>query len=297
TASQCWPAAMRTWTSAGVDSIISMPLVAMRTTVPGKPSSATNMFDPPASTSSGVLAVSVSAMAVISCSSVEATTQVVAGRPTRAVVWFASKFSGIRLELHHRSSSSEYSSIVVMGVSYREVNAHYVSLVIDVCDSCGNFQLCPWVGIIDRSSRVSCMCGLFYRNHRRKPSLVIDDGAMIIDPLSYQIHRERHAERTMGNHPVQVGLLCGRIRPVNRIKCLRSSGISDEVCTVNVDGSGGDNFAFAEMFNSRHENSPYPRISNVEMTVATGARLALEISVCVVISLLPASSLTEVTVS
>src|SRR5699024_3311454 len=183
TASQCWPAAMRTWTSAGVDSIISMPLVAMRTTVPGKPSSATNMFDPPASTSSGVLAVSVSAMAVISCSSVEATTQVVAGPPTRAVVWFASKFSGIRLELHHRSSSSEYSSIVVMGVSYREVNAHYVSLVIDVCDSCGNFQLCPWVGIIERSSRVSCMCGLFYRNHRRKPSLVIDDGPRIIGPL------------------------------------------------------------------------------------------------------------------
>src|SRR5699024_12656523 len=89
-----------------------MPLVAMRTTVPGNPSSATNMFDPPASTSSGVLAVSVSAIAVMSWSSVEATIQVVAGAPTRGGVWFASKVSGVRLAVEHCSGSSEEGGVV-----------------------------------------------------------------------------------------------------------------------------------------------------------------------------------------
>src|SRR5699024_6013693 len=256
-----------------------MPLVAMRTTVPGNPSSATNMFDPPASTSSGVLAVSVSAIAVMSWSSVEATIQVVAGPPTRAVVWFASKFSGMTLKLHHCSGSSQYSSVVVIGVSHHEINAHDVGIFINISDSCRDFQLCPWVWIIERLSRVGTMSGLFNRNHRRKPSLVIDDRRWIISPLCYHVHSQSHTEHAVGDHPGQFVLLCGRNRPVYGVKVLRSSGISDEVCTINVDSSGGDDFAFAKLFDSRHENTPYPRTSSVEITVATGARLALEISV------------------
>ena len=50
------------------------PRVAMRTTVPGKPSSATTTFEPPASTSSGAPARSAVVTASITASSLGAST-------------------------------------------------------------------------------------------------------------------------------------------------------------------------------------------------------------------------------
>src|SRR5699024_9681074 len=126
--------------------------------------------------------------AVMSWSSVEATIQVVAGPRTRAVVWFASKFSGMRLKLHHCSGSSQYSSGVGIWGSNHENHASVVGIIIYLSVSRHDFQLYTCIYIIERFSRVGTMIGLFNRNHRRKPSLVIDDRRWIISPLGYQVH-------------------------------------------------------------------------------------------------------------
>ena len=62
------------------------PRVAMRTTVPAKPSSATTTFEPPASTSSGSPARSAAVTASITACSLGASTKRAAGPPRRRVV-------------------------------------------------------------------------------------------------------------------------------------------------------------------------------------------------------------------
>src|SRR4051794_19252635 len=85
------PAATVTTTPPQVDSAPSWsawtPLVAISTTVPGKPSSATTRLLPPATTRTGSPASSARRTASTSASSVVARSHLRAGPPSRSVVW------------------------------------------------------------------------------------------------------------------------------------------------------------------------------------------------------------------
>src|ERR1035437_6654426 len=86
TSSQTSPAATRTITADESADSSEMPLVALRTTEPAKPSSETTRFEPPATTSNGSSASSTSRMASTSSSVVCTVTRRCAGPPTRMVV-------------------------------------------------------------------------------------------------------------------------------------------------------------------------------------------------------------------
>src|SRR5690348_13191831 len=84
------PAATRTSAPPQASTSAATPLVRTATTRPSKPSSATSRFEPPPSTSTGTLRRSASATAETSVASSWASTNSLAGPPTRSVVCAAS---------------------------------------------------------------------------------------------------------------------------------------------------------------------------------------------------------------
>ncbi len=85
------PAATRSVAPEQASASVLMPRRSIRTTVPGKPSSATSRLEPPPRTSTGSCAASSSASVATSSGSEVTVTIRAAGPPTRSVVYAASE--------------------------------------------------------------------------------------------------------------------------------------------------------------------------------------------------------------
>src|SRR5690625_906723 len=274
-----------------------MPSVAIWTTVPGNPASATSMFEPPDSTSSGLPAASVSAMAWVSWSSVDATIQACAGPPTRAVVWCARRFCTMRLQLYLCLGTSQHSRTVVTRIRDGQVHPNDPGFLIDSTDLGYDVEFGTRIRVIEGSSGIGGVGRFGHRDHAGESGLIVNDGTGVVGPFADEIDDETHGEHAVCDHTGQLCGLSGGLRPVDRVVVTGCSSVTDQIGASDIDGAGRDHVTFGQVFNDRHEIVPYPRISSVEVMVAIGARSALITAVCVVMSRLPARSLTAVTVA